>query len=69
MKLRLYGDYGWKRPTNLGLWPQSAATLDALLCMQTKSCPFLELESAIQTHRHTHECDCPEPDEELGNHR
>jgi hypothetical protein len=30
---------------------------------------FLELESAIKTHRHNHECDCPEPDEELGNHR
>ena len=26
---------------NFGLWPQSAATLDALLCMQIKSClPF-----------------------------
>ena len=30
---------------------------------------FLELESAIQAHRHDHECDSPEPDEELGNHR
>jgi hypothetical protein len=30
---------------------------------------FLELESAIQTHRHNHECDCPEPDEELGSNR
>ena len=30
---------------------------------------FLELEFAIQTHRHNHECDCPEPYEELGNHR
>ena len=30
---------------------------------------FLELESAIQTDRHNHECDCPEPDEELGNYR
>jgi hypothetical protein len=29
---------------------------------------FLELESAIQAHRHNHECDCPEPDEELRNH-
>jgi hypothetical protein len=28
---------------------------------------FLELESAIKTHRHNH--DCPEPDEELGSHR
>ena len=26
---------------------------------------FLELESAIQTDRQNHECDCPEPDEEL----
>jgi hypothetical protein len=30
---------------------------------------FLERESAIQTHRHNHECDCPEPDEELGSNR
>jgi len=30
---------------------------------------FLELESAIQTDRHSHEFDCPEPDEELGNRR
>jgi hypothetical protein len=30
---------------------------------------FLELESAIKTHRHNHECDCPEPDEELRNYR
>jgi hypothetical protein len=30
---------------------------------------FLELESAIQTDRHNHECDCPEPDEELGSNR
>jgi hypothetical protein len=30
---------------------------------------FLELESAIQTHRHNHESDCPEPDEELGSYR
>jgi hypothetical protein len=30
---------------------------------------LLELESAIQTDRHNHECDCPEPDEELGSNR
>jgi hypothetical protein len=30
---------------------------------------FVELESAIQTDRHNHECDCPEPDEELGSNR
>ena len=28
---------------------------------------FLELESAIQTDLHNHECDCP--DEELGSNR
>ena len=28
---------------------------------------FLELESAIKTDRHNHECDCPVPDEELGS--
>ena len=30
---------------------------------------FLELQSAIQTRRHNHECDCPEPGEELGSNR
>ena len=30
---------------------------------------FLELESAIQTVRHNHDCDCPEPDDELGSSR
>ena len=39
-----------------GLWLQSAATLDALLCMDQELPVFLELESAIKTHRHNHEC-------------
>jgi hypothetical protein len=30
---------------------------------------FLELEAAIQTDRHSHERDCPKPDEELGDYR
>jgi len=30
---------------------------------------FLELESAIQAHRHNHECDCSELHEELGTNR
>lgn len=30
---------------------------------------FLELESAIQTHRHTHECDWPEPAEDFEGSR
>jgi hypothetical protein len=29
---------------------------------------FLELESAIRAHQHSHECDCPEHHEELENH-
>ena len=29
---------------------------------------FFELEAAIQTDRHNHGCDCPEPDEELEDH-
>jgi hypothetical protein len=41
MELRLYGDYGWQKADQFGLWPLSAATLDALLYMQIKSClPF-----------------------------
>ena len=28
---------------------------------------FLELEAAIKTDRHSDECDCSEPDEELGS--
>ena len=28
---------GLQRANNFGLWPQSAATLDALLCMRIKS--------------------------------
>jgi hypothetical protein len=30
---------------------------------------FLELESAIQTERNNHECDCPKPDEASGSNR
>ena len=30
---------------------------------------FPELESAIQTDRHSPQCGCPEPDEELGSNR
>jgi hypothetical protein len=30
---------------------------------------FLELESAIKKDRNKHECDCPEPDVELGSNR
>src|SRR4029079_9228834 len=41
MELRLYDDYGWQRPINLGCGPRSARTPEALLCTQIKSClPF-----------------------------
>jgi hypothetical protein len=49
------------------LWPQSVRTLDAFIVHADQELPaFLELEAAIKTHRHNHECDCPEPNEELG---
>jgi len=53
-----------------GLWPQSAATLDALLWMQFKSClPFSNSNPQLKPIDINHECDCPEPDEELGSNR
>jgi hypothetical protein len=49
MELRLYGDYGWQKADQFGLWPLSAATLDALLYHADQELPaFLELESAIR---------------------
>jgi len=52
-----------------GLLPQSAATLDALLCMQIKSClPFSKSNPQFKPTGIIMG-DCPEPDEELGNHR
>jgi len=47
-----------------GLWPQSAATLDALLCMQIKSC----LPSS-NSNPQFEPTDCRELDEELGTNR
>ena len=55
------------------IWVVAAERSDAgrfYCCMQIQElAAFLERESAIQTDRHNHECDCPEPDEDLGNHR
>jgi len=43
------------------------ARLNAFIVHADQELPaFLELESAIKTDRHNHECDCPEPDENLG---
>ena len=48
MELRPSGDYRPKAD-QFGLWPQSAAAPDALLCTQIKSCrAFLELQSVIK---------------------
>src|SRR5436190_3144875 len=68
-ELRLHLKYGSRRPTSLGRGrrPQRRWTLYSP-CKQELPA-FLELESAIQTDRHDHEFDCPEPDEELGNQR
>ena len=58
------------RADNFGLWPQSASDAGRFIVNADQELPaFLELESAIQTDRHNHQCDCPEPDEELGNYR
>jgi hypothetical protein len=69
MELRLYGDYDGKgRP----IWVVAAERSDAgrFIVNSDQELPaFLELESAIKIHRHNHECDCPERDEELGSNR
>jgi hypothetical protein len=40
-----------------GLWPQSAATPGRFIVHADQELPaFLELESAIKTHRHNHAC-------------
>jgi hypothetical protein len=55
---------------NFGLWPESARTLDALLCMQIKSClPFSNSNPQLKPAGHNHECDCPKLDEILGDYR
>ena len=54
------------------IWVVAAERSDAgrfIVHADQELAAFLELESAIQTHRHNHECDCPEPDEVLGDHR
>ena len=44
--------------------------LDASLCMQIKSClPFSNSNPQLKPTDIIIECDCPEPDEELGNNR
>ena len=59
-----------QRGDNFGLWPQSVRTLDALLCMQIKSClPFSNSNPKFKPTDIIIECDRPERDEELGNHR
>jgi hypothetical protein len=68
--LRLYLKHRSQGGDNFGLWPQSARTPDALLCVQIKSClPFSNSNPQFKTHRHNYDCDCPEPDEELGIRR
>ena len=58
------------RGDNSGLCPQSAATLDALLCIQIKSyLPFSNSNPQFKPTDIIMSGDCPEPDEELGNHR
>ena len=69
MELRLYDDYGWQRPINLGCRRRAQRRWTFIVHADQELPAFLELESAIKTHRHNHECVCPEPDEELGSNR
>jgi hypothetical protein len=69
LALRLHLKYGSRRPT---IWVAAAEREDEgrfIVRADEKLTAFLELESAIQAHRHNHECDCPELDEELGSNR
>jgi hypothetical protein len=53
-------------------WAVSQARIDAgrfIVHADQELLAFLELESAIQTDGHDHECDWTEPDEELGDYR
>jgi hypothetical protein len=53
-----------------GLWPQSAATLDALLCMQIKSClPFSNANPQFKPTDIIMSAIARNPDEELGSNR
>jgi hypothetical protein len=55
MELRLHLKYGSTGGDNFGLSPQSARTLDALLCMQIKSClPFSNSNPQFKTEQHNH---------------
>ena len=56
-----------ERPSNLDCWlPLHQQITEPFIVHADQELPaFLELESAIKTDRHNHECDCPEPDEEL----
>jgi hypothetical protein len=52
-------------------WVVAADRSDAgrFIVRADQELPAFVEESAIQTDRHNHECDCPEPDEVMGNNR
>ena len=61
MELRLYGDYGWQWLTNLVAAAECSSAGRFIVRADQGLLAYLELESAIKTRRHNHECDCPEP--------
>jgi hypothetical protein len=71
MELRLYGDYRWQRPTNLGCGCRAQRRW-TLYCAWIKSClffsnsnPQLKPTGIIMSAAES----LPEPDEELGDNR
>ncbi len=48
MELRLYGDYGWQRPTNFGCGRERSEAGRIIVHLDHELPAFLELESAIR---------------------
>ena len=69
MELRLSGDYGWQWLTNLVAAAECSSAGRFIVRADQELLAYLELESAIKTRRHNHECDCPEPMKNWGSRR
>ena len=61
MELRLHLKYRSQGATILGAVAERSDAGRFIVHADQELPAFLELESAIQAHRHNHECDCPEP--------
>ena len=59
MELRLYLKYGSQGATILGCAAERSDAGRFIVQADQELPAVLELESAIKTARHNHECDCP----------